>query len=87
MKGTIALIVLGIIGLGQYAYFQLFSNLAFNYEYELVIENVGGIEVPMVHVITTRDWVVGLGGAIIGIILLGIGLYRLRHRKTRGADK
>lgn len=82
MKGTIALIVLGVVGLAQYAYFQLFSNLAFNYEYELVIENVGGIDVPMVHVITTRDWIVGLGGVVIGAILLGIGLYRLRRRKA-----
>ena len=85
MKATITLIVLGAIGLGQYAYFQLFTKLAFNYEYELVIENVGGIEVPMVHSIMTRDWLVGLGGAIIGAILLGIGIYRLKHRKARTA--
>lgn len=82
MKRVIILIVLGVIGLAQYAYFQLFTKLAFNHEYELVIENVGGIEVPMVHVIVTRDWIVGLGGAIIGAILLGIGIYRLRHRTT-----
>jgi len=82
MKGTIALIVLGIIGLGQYAYFQLFTKLSWNYEYEIVMENVGGIEVPMVNVIVTKDLGVGLGGAIIGAILLGIGIYRSRHRKT-----
>jgi len=83
MKAMVVLIVLGVAGLGQYAYFQLFTKLAFNYEYELVIENVGGIEIPMVHSIMTRDWLVGLGGAIIGAILLGIGIYRLKHRKVR----
>ena len=83
MKAMVVLIVLGVIGLGQYAYFQLFTKLAFNYEYELVIENVGGIEIPMVYSIMTRDWLVGLGGAVIGAILLGIGIYRLKHHKAR----
>ena len=84
MKRTIALIVLGIIGLGQYAYFQL-TPLAYKYETIITGQAPGGGDI--LSVVVTRDWIAGLGGAVIGIILLGIGLYRLRHRKARGADK
>ena len=84
MKGTIALIALGVIGLGQYAYFQFFTKLAFVYDYEQTLTDVGGLQVPMISVIVIRDWTVGLAGAVIGIILLVVGVYRLKRRKFQG---
>jgi hypothetical protein len=74
MKVAITLLVLGLAGLAQYIYFQ-FTPLAYNYDlYE---------SGSMIHVTATRDWTIGLVGAILGAILLGVGIYRLRHRKTQ----
>ena len=71
MKGAIALMILGVAGIGQYIYFQ-FTPLAYNYD----LSKSGN----MIHVTATRDWTVGLIGAVIGAILLGIGIYRHRQR-------
>ena len=80
MKAMVVLIVLGIIGLAQYAYFQ-FTPLAYKYETVIIGQAPDGGNI--LSVIVTRDWLAGLGGAIIGAILLGIGIYRLKHRKAR----
>lgn len=72
MKVVITLLILGVAGVGQYVYFQL-TPLAYNYS---VYESGG-----LVHVIATRNWTVGLMGAVIGMVLLGLGIYRYRHRK------
>jgi len=74
MKVAIALLILGIAGIVQYIYFQ-FTPLAYNYTlYES--DN-------LVHVIATRNWTVGLAGAVVGAILLGLGIYRYHHRKVQ----
>ena len=78
MKGTVVLILLGAIGLGQYAYFQA-TPLGYNYEYYTY--NIPGVPYDMIGVNVVRDWTVGLVGLIIGSILLGIGLYRLRQHR------
>ena len=83
-KGRI-LIGLGAAGIVQYAYFQLFTKLAFNYEFKLVPEYVGGMQIPMVRSIATRDLTVGVGGAAIGIVLLILGINSIRNYKRMKA--
>jgi hypothetical protein len=82
MKVAKALIALGVIGLAAYGYAQLtsLSSRLVGWEIGLVRPgHPGGGATP----IYVRDWTVGLVGAIIGIILLGIGVYRLfRYRKA-----
>lgn len=73
------LVVLGVIGLGQYVYFQL---TPLGYKYEYYTYNMPGIPYDMIGVNVTRDWTVGLVGLIIGVVLLGVGLYRLRQYKA-----
>ena len=68
------MLVLGVAGVGQYVYFQL-TPLAYNYD----LYESGG----MIHVTATRDWTVGLAGAVVGAALLGLGIYRYRHRKVQ----
>ena len=82
MKKGIILTVLGAIGILQYSYFQLFTKLAFNYESEIILEDVGGMQVPMIYVTVTRDWTVGVGGAVIGLILLIWGIRLVTGRRT-----
>jgi len=77
MKRAIILIILGVIGLGQYAYFQA-SPLAYVID-EVVRENIGGVPV-VVEVIYHRDWTLGIIGAIAGVGLLLWGIYRMRLR-------
>ena len=72
MKVAITFLVLGIAGIAQYIYFQ-FTPLAFNYD---VYQSDN-----LIHVTATRDWTVGLVGAVAGIVLLGLGVYR--YRKSR----
>jgi len=74
MKGTIALLIIGVAGLAQYIYFQ-FTPLAYNYD----LYESGNL----IHVTATRDWTVGLAGALVGAILLGVGIYRYRHRNVQ----
>jgi len=72
---AIILIVLGIVGLGQYGYFQS-SPLAYVID-GVVRENVGGYPV-VVEIISHRDWTVGIVGAIVGLMLVGWGIYKIR---------
>ena len=74
MKVTIALLILGIAGLAQYIYFQ-FTPLAYNHTFY----ESGGLT----YMTTTRDWTLGLIGAVVGAILLGVGIYRYRHRNVQ----
>jgi hypothetical protein len=74
MKVAIALLILGIAGLAQYIYFQ-FTPLAYNY----TLHESGNL----IQVIATRDWTVGLIGAVVGAILLGVGIYRYQHRNIQ----
>jgi len=76
MKAAIVLVVLGIIGMGQYVYFQ-FTALAYTYEYYKYHEP--GVPGEMIGVNVIRDWGVGLAGAIVGAVLLGLGIYRFRR--------
>lgn len=75
-KVAIVLVVLGITGIGQYVYFQ-FTPLAYTYEYYTYY--IPGVPYEMIGVNMIRNWGVGLAGAIVGIMLLGIGIYRLRR--------
>jgi hypothetical protein len=85
MKAAMALIAMGVAGFAVYAYVQLTSLSS-----EFVGYAIGSSADPefpgSATPIYVRDWTVGLAGAIIGIILLGIGVYRLRrYRKSRNA--
>jgi len=81
MKVAKALIALGVIGFAVYACAQLtsLSSKLVGWGINLGTSESPGYATP----IYVRDWTVGLVGAIIGIILLGIGVYRLfRYRKA-----
>jgi len=85
MKQGIALVVLGILGIAQYIYFQ-FTPLAFNYSYSVTPDKDFG-EFGLMHLdtIVTRDWSVGIVGAGLGILLLLVGVFKLkRARITKG---
>ena len=76
MKAAIVLVVLGVIGVAQYVYFQ-FTPLAYTYEYYTYY--MPGVPHEMIGVNVTRDWGLGLVGAIVGAVLLGLGIYRFRR--------
>jgi len=82
MKATITLIGVGVIGLAVYACAQLtsLSSRLVGWGINFRFGESPGYATP----IYVRDWTVGLVGAIIGAVLLGIGAYRLfRYRKAR----
>jgi len=77
MKLNITLIVLGVVGVLQYIYFQL-TPLALNYSYELVPDpEYGQFGLKTIETTVTRDWTVGVIGLLIGLVLLSIGVYKL----------
>ena len=78
MKAAKALIGLGVIGLALYTYAQL-TSISVVWCINSAFGDSPGYATP----IYVRDWTVGLVWAIIGIILLGFGVYRLfRCRKA-----
>jgi hypothetical protein len=82
MKLGITLIILGSLGVLQYIYFQC-TPLALNYG-GVVTEKIGGVDV-VTEIIWTRDWSVGIVGALIGAVILFFGVYRLM--KTKKAER
>ena len=78
MKLGIVPIVLGILGIAQYAYFQ-FTPLALDYA-GVITERIAGQDV-VTEILWTRDWTLGIVGAAIGVGLLIFGIYRLRRAK------
>jgi len=77
MKLNITLIVLGVVGVLQYIYFQL-TPLALNYSYELAPDpEYGQFGLMDLETTVTRDWTVGVIGLLIGLVLLSIGVYKL----------
>jgi len=78
MKLGIALIVLGILGIAQYAYFQ-FTPLALNYA-GVVTESIAGQDV-VTEILWTRDWTSGIVGVAMGVGLLIFGIFRLKRAK------
>ena len=82
MKLGITLIILGSLGVIQYIYFQL-TPLALKYG-GVVTERIAGHDV-VTEIIWVRDWYVGIVGALIGVVILFFGIYRLM--KTKKAEK
>jgi hypothetical protein len=76
-----ALITFGVIGLVLYAYAQLTSiSVVVVRDVHIYFMPYGEYAAPRY----VRDWTVGLVWGIIGAILLGIGVYRLRrYRRAR----
>lgn len=72
MKRGIVETIIGVVGIVQYAYYQLFSSLSLKFEVEQ--------DPPMI--IYSRDWTVGVIGAIIGLIFLVVGLCRIREARA-----
>jgi hypothetical protein len=92
MKVAKALIVVGVIGIAVYVYAQLtWARSEFVWYTGNIVTVVPGYYSPPdvglsgpFHVYV-RDWTVGLAGAIIGAVLLGIGVRNLRRfRKAQG---
>lgn len=79
VKATVVLLVLGAIGILQYVGVQL-TSLAYKYEVVVIGQAPDGGDMLGVNV--TRDWTVGLVGLIIGVVLLGIGVYRFSHHRN-----
>ena len=80
MKKGIIFIILGIIGLAQYAYFQ---STALAYVIDGVVKE-GPVIVEVLH---HRDWTLGIAGAIIGTILLILGIYWSRQARLNLAKQ
>lgn len=79
MKLSITLIVLGILGIFQYVYFQ-FTSLALNYTYKIwPDEEFGKFGLQHIETTVTRDWSLGLAGILIGAVLLVLGIWRLKR--------
>jgi hypothetical protein len=71
-----ALITFGVIYLGLYAYAQLTSiSVVVVRDIHIDLMGIGEDAAPRY----VKDWTVGLVWGIIGAILLGIGVYRLRR--------
>jgi len=68
----IALVVLGIFGILQYVYIQ-FTPLALNYG-GVVTESMYGTTV-ITEVVMVRDWSLGIIGALIGVVMLSLGVW------------
>jgi hypothetical protein len=78
-----ALITFGVIGLVLYAYAQLTSIslvVVRDIHPHYFLYDYGGYAPP--HYV--RDWTVGLVWAMIGAILVGIGVHRLRRSGKAG---
>jgi hypothetical protein len=86
MKKTIAFIVLGSLGVLQYVYFQ-FTPLAFNYSYKVVPDSeYGKFGLMTLETTVTRDWTAGIIGALIGIVLLCLGIIQLRRKRQHTSE-
>jgi len=82
MRVAKALIAVGVMALAVYACAQSTSLSSRFVGY--AIGSYAGPDSPGgATPIYVRDWTVGLAGAIIGVMLLGIGVYRLfRYRRA-----
>jgi len=80
MRVGITLVILGaLMGPIQYIYTQLFSSLCLVTDYSSPIEVYSSTGIPgIVGYNYIRDWSVGIWGLVIGLILLSVGIYRLR---------
>jgi len=77
MKLGLTFLVLGILGIAQYTYWQ-FTPLALNYSYIVVpAEEYGQFGLKTIEMIITRDWTVGVIGLLVGLVFLAIGIYKL----------
>jgi hypothetical protein len=80
-KLAIVLIVLGVAGIAAYVYAQLTSVST---RARLMPPGMSRFLTGDIPPMYERDWTVWLVWAIIGAILLGFGVYRLRRfRKAR----
>jgi hypothetical protein len=87
MKLNITLIALGVVGVLQYIYFQ-FTPLALKYSYEMTPDPEFG-EFGLINLETsvTRDWMLGIIPALVGVCLLVFGVVRLALKRNKIENK
>jgi len=86
-RWAIVLIVLGCIGVIQYFYFQFFTTLALDYHYVTTPDPTWG-KYGLIHIETTvtRNWLVGIIPAIVGVIFVLIGGVKVGKNKSASVE-